>query len=87
MKKIKVLKTQYKQNSNNDEKSIIIDSIKSFQNEIEQYYDNKYKWEKENDYQYINFGILNSIKSLEKEIEQIDNKKDINFVFIRLDFS
>ncbi len=50
-----------------------MDSIHSLQNEIGQYH-NEYLWEKENDYNSINFGILRSIKSIEKEIEQYQNK-------------
>ena len=54
---------------------MIMDSIQSLQNEIGQFNENKYAWEKENNYNYINFGLLNSIKSIEKEIEQFYNKK------------
>jgi hypothetical protein len=74
-KRIEDLKTQYKQLTDNNEKAIIMDSIKSLQNEIGQFNENKYAWEKENNYNFINFGLLNSIKSIEKEIEQFYNKK------------
>ncbi len=49
---------------------MIMHLIQSLQNEIGQFNENKYAWEKENDYNYINFGLLNSIKIIEKEIEQ-----------------
>ena len=65
-KRIEGLKTQYKQLTDNNEKAIIMDSIKSLQNEIGQFNENKYAWEKENNYNFINFGLLNSIKSIEK---------------------
>ena len=42
-------------------------------NLIEHYY----LWEKENDYKYINFKIMDSIKSIEKENEQYRNKKNL----------
>ena len=75
-KRIEDLKTQYKQLTNNNEKAMIMDLIQSLQNEIGQFNENKYAWEKENDYNYINFGLLNSIKSIEKEIEQFYNNKN-----------
>ena len=74
-KRIEDLKTQNKQLTDNNEKAIIMDSVKSLQNEIGQFNENKYAWEKENDYNYINFGLLNSIKSIEKEIEQFCHNK------------
>ena len=40
-----------------------------------QYHNDKYLWEKENDYEYINFKIMDSIKSTEKEIQKYSNKK------------
>jgi hypothetical protein len=76
-KRIEELKTQYKQVTKNNEKVIIMDSIHTLQNEIGQYHNNKYLWEKENDYTYINFELLKSIKSIEKEIEQFYNNKNL----------
>jgi hypothetical protein len=46
-----------------------MDSIHTLPNEIGQYHNKKYLWEKENDYTYKFFRILDSIKSIEKEIE------------------
>ncbi len=56
---------------------MIMDLIQSLRNEIGQFNENKYAWEKENDYNYINFGLLNSMKSIEKEIEQCYNNKNL----------
>ena len=76
-KRIEELKTQYKQVTNNNEKVKIMDSIHSLQKEMGQYHNDKYLWEKENDYEYINFKIMDSIKSIEKEIEQYRNKQNL----------
>ena len=54
-----------------------MDSIHSLQKEIGQYHNDKYLWEKKNDYEYINFKIMDSIKSIEKENEQYRNKQNL----------